>query len=102
MSTLRGNKSHLNFLHSEVVAVANPVGRVGRPRNMKSMWPLLAAIFFMAFFYRAGGGSMAPLPSPLDSLLGGDVKHLAHTHVIIVLRIWFSHFYERPSWTMTK
>ena len=29
-------------------------GRVG-PRNMKSMWLPLAAIFFMTYLYRAGG-----------------------------------------------
>ena len=39
-------------------------------RNMKSMWPPLATIFFMTYFYRAGGRSMAPLPpAPLDPLL---------------------------------
>ena len=27
------------------------------PRNMKSMWPPLAAIFLMTYFYRAGGGA---------------------------------------------
>ena len=25
-------------------------------KNMKSMWPPLVAIFFMTYFYRAGGG----------------------------------------------
>ena len=30
-------------------------------RNMKSMWPPLAAIFFMTYLYRAGG-AMAPPP----------------------------------------
>ena len=27
----------------------------GGPRNMKSMWPPSVAIFFMTYFYRAGG-----------------------------------------------
>ena len=40
-------------------------GRVRRgPRNMKSMRPPLAAIFFMTYFYRARGGIMAPLAPP--------------------------------------
>ena len=41
---------------------------MGVPRNMKSMRMLSAAIFFMTYFYRAGGGGMAPW-SPLDPLL---------------------------------
>ena len=32
-------------------------------RNMKSMWPPLAAIFFMTCLYRAGGGH-GPLGTP--------------------------------------
>ena len=40
-------------------------GRVGGgPRNMKSMWPPLAAIFFMTCFYRARGGPWPPRPPP--------------------------------------
>ena len=31
-------------------------------RNMKSMRPLSATIFFMTYFYRAGGGGIAPSP----------------------------------------
>ena len=43
-------------------------GRVrGGPRNMKSMRPPSAAIFFMTYFYRARGGH-GPL-APLDPLL---------------------------------
>ena len=36
---------------------------------MKSMWPPLAAIFFMTCFYRARGGPWPPRPPPLDPLL---------------------------------
>ena len=44
-------------------------GRVrGGPRNMKSMRPPSAAIFFMTYFHRAGGGH-GPLGPPLDPLL---------------------------------
>ena len=35
---------------------------------MKSMRPPLAAIFFMTYFHRAGGGGHGPL-GPLDQLL---------------------------------
>ena len=35
----------------------------GGARNTKSMWSPLAAIFFMTYFYRAGGG-MAPSSPP--------------------------------------
>ena len=43
-------------------------GRVrGEPRNMKSMWPPSAAIFFMTYFDK-GRGPMAP-SAPLDLLL---------------------------------
>ena len=45
-------------------AVADPAaGWGGGPRNMKSMRPNLAAIFYMTYFYRAGGGH-GPLASP--------------------------------------
>ena len=40
-------------------AASDPVAGWG-PRNMKSMSPLLVAIFFMIYFYRAGG-AMATL-----------------------------------------
>ena len=40
-------------------------GRVeGGPRNMKSMRSNSVTIFFMTFFYRAGGGGMAPSAPP--------------------------------------
>ena len=39
--------------------------QVGGPRNMKSMQPNLASIFFMTYFYRAGGeGGHGPLGPP--------------------------------------
>ena len=54
-------------------------GRVrGGPRNMKSMRPPLAAIFFMTYFYRARGGPWPPRP-PLDPLL----KISYSTHVCL-------------------
>ena len=36
----------------------------GGARNMKSMWLSWAAIFFMTYFHRAGGGGNAPLAPP--------------------------------------
>ena len=38
----------------------------GGARNMKSMWPPLAAIFFMTYLYRAGG-AWPPLGTPPGS-----------------------------------
>ena len=34
----------------------------GGPRNMKSMQPPLAAIYFMTYFHRAGRGAWPPRP----------------------------------------
>ena len=39
-------------------------GGGGGARNMQSMWPPLAAIFFMTCLYRAWGGAMAPSAPP--------------------------------------
>ena len=39
-------------------------GRVVGVRNMKSMRPPSAAIFFITYFYRAGGGDMVPSVPP--------------------------------------
>ena len=55
---------------SSVVVSSGSSGRVGGTRNMKSMRPPLSAIFFMIYFYRAGGGGerhgpSARLPDPL-------------------------------------
>ena len=52
-----------------LLSIASSGGVGGGPRNMKSMWPPLAAIFFMTYLYRAGGGGMAPSVPPLDPLL---------------------------------
>ena len=41
---------------------------VGGARNIKSMRPNSVAIFFMTYFYTAGGGAW-PSQQPLDSLL---------------------------------
>ena len=46
--------------------IQRPGGERGA-RNMKSMWPPIAAIFFVTYFYRVGG-SMAP-STPPDPLL---------------------------------
>ena len=78
MSTLRGNKL-FELLALRGDGSSESSGRVGRPRNMKSMWPLLAAIFSWLIFTGLGGGAWPPCPPPLDPLLGGDVKHFAHT-----------------------
>ena len=51
---------------------------------MKSMWPASAAIFFMTYFLRAGGGDHGPLGPPDPLLLdpftekpgGGGQIHL--------------------------
>ena len=45
-----------------IVPISGSSGRVRGPRNMKSVWPPLVAIFFMTYFYRAGGH--APLSPP--------------------------------------
>ena len=47
------------------ITLQHRIQRPGRggPRNMKSMWPPLTAIFFMTCFYRAGG-AMAPSAPP--------------------------------------
>ena len=42
-------------------------GWVGAARNMKSMGPPLVSIFFMTYFYRAGGGDHGPLGIPPGS-----------------------------------
>ena len=51
------------------IELLNSIGSSGRvrrrgARNMKSMWPPLATIFFMTYFYRAGVGGMVPSASP--------------------------------------
>ena len=61
-------------------ALFNSIGSsswVGGPRNMKSMWLPLAAIFFMTCLYRAGG-AMAPSASP-DLLLLQTLVHWVHS-----------------------
>ena len=50
---------------------------------MKSMWPPLAAIFFMTYFYRAWGGH-GPLGTPLDPLLKED-KHKLFTQKYVCM-----------------
>ena len=55
-----GESLALRVLHEQY-----RIQRLGRggPRNMKSMWPPLTAIFFMTYLYRAGG-AMAPSAPP--------------------------------------
>ena len=49
---------------------------------MKSMQPPLAAIFFMTYFYRAGGGGVDdPLGSPHYPLLGADLYEMIETRL---------------------
>ena len=55
------------FMKVKVAASDPAAGWGGGARNMKSMWPPLAAIFFMACLYRAGGGEgrgHGPSPPP--------------------------------------
>ena len=60
-------------LHSNVVkyaafcdiSVADPeTSERGGPRNMKYKPPCGGSHLFLAYFYRPGGGGMAPLPPP--------------------------------------
>ena len=58
-----------DFLLQRLIVSSGSSGRVrGGARNMKSMRPPSAAIFFMTYFHRARGGAMAP-SVPLDPLL---------------------------------
>ena len=59
----KGDKVNIHWY----LTVADPAVRGGE-RNIKSMWSPLVAIFFMTYFYRAGGG-MAPSALPQDPLL---------------------------------
>ena len=53
--------------------------RGGRPTNMKSMPPLVVAIFFMTTFYRPRGGPWPPWPPPgsaTESLAAGCLPNM--------------------------
>ena len=53
------------------MAVADPeTSERGGPRNIKYKPPRIAAIFFLTYFYRPGGGAWPPWPPP-DPLLHG-------------------------------
>ena len=52
----------LNQCHTMGCNSSGSSSRVGRTRNMKSMRPPLAAIFFMTYFYRARGAMPPCLP----------------------------------------
>ena len=76
------------------------VGGGGGPRNMKSMWPNLVAIFFMTYFYRAGGGHAWPprihywqftvSPASLGLPVNSRVYELSHWHLSspAMLNVW--------------
>ena len=54
------NLNRISFQLS-IISSSGSSGRVrGGPRNMKSMRPPSAAIFFMTYFHRARGGHSAP------------------------------------------
>ena len=55
-------------------SVADPAAGKGGPRNMKSMRPPLAAIFFMTYFYKPGEAMTpsAPLPRSATAGLGSQ------------------------------
>ena len=53
---------------------------------MKSMWLPLAAIFFMTYLYRAGGGGHGLLGTPLDPLLNVAADTLTTAHMTILGR----------------
>ena len=52
---------------------------------MKSMWPPLAAIFFMTYFYRALGGPWPPRHPLLDPLLKEDKHELFTQRYVCML-----------------
>ena len=58
----KGDKVNIHWY----LTVADPAVRGGE-KNMKSMWSPLVAIFFMTYFYRAGGGGHGPLGPPPGS-----------------------------------
>ena len=64
----RSSLSSVFFINSDIFSTQHRIQRPGGgegARNMKSMWPPLAAIFFMTCLYRAGGGgAMAPSAPP--------------------------------------
>ena len=59
-----------------LISIGSSRGVGGGAKSMKAMWPPLAAIFFMTYLYRAGGGGHGPLGTPLDPLL--LINHLNH------------------------
>ena len=60
------DSDYMNTWPQPIKSVADPAAWKGGVRNMKSMRPPLAAIFFMTSFYKAGG-DMAHLPPPPES-----------------------------------
>ena len=64
-------------------AVTDPAAGYGGARNMKSMRPSSAAIFFMTYFHRAGEGGHCPL-APHGSAT--TTYHQCH-HVLYCLKM---------------
>ena len=58
---------HVNEQHRSDPAAGWGEGGGGWATNMKSVWPPLAGIFFMTYFYRGGG--VIILSAPPDPLL---------------------------------
>ena len=61
-------------------------GRVGGPRNMKSMWLPLAAIFFMTYLYRAGG-PWPPRHPPPGSATVSTIHVYSKKDICLALKI---------------
>ena len=72
------NHKHSNHIGSFRIGSSGRVG--GGARNMKSMWPPLAAIFFMTYLYRAWGGHgpLGTLPGSATELTMLGIAHKVH------------------------
>ena len=83
-------------------------GRVrGGLRNMKSMRPPSVAIFFMTYFYRAGGGGHGPLGPPwirycYHTSNNGLLSHRQLTIVCTIDAIYCSHFFRIQGRTLRR
>ena len=67
---------------------SDPAAGWGGARNMKSMWPPLAAIFFMTYLYRAGGGGHGPLGTPPRIRYCGNLSNRnARLRICVILSL---------------